>query len=53
MAHWVVLAQFGHGDQYRSEEAARFECTPDEARARLYELACTHRPRHGLRQKRP
>ncbi|MFF5016059.1 hypothetical protein [Streptomyces sp. NPDC001165] len=52
MAHWVVLAQFGHGDEYRSDEAARFEGTLEEARARLYELACTHRPRHGLRQQR-
>lgn len=52
MPHWTVLAQFDHGDQYRSDEAARFEGTLEEARARLYELACTHRPRPGLRQKR-
>ncbi|MEU0967207.1 hypothetical protein ABZ357_17885 [Streptomyces sp. NPDC005917] len=52
MARWVVVVQFGYGDQYKVEEAARFEATPEQARATLYEFACTHRPRMGLRQQR-
>jgi hypothetical protein len=51
MAHWVVVMRYGYGDQYRVEEAARFEGTLEQARAHLYEIACTHRPRAGLRQQ--
>jgi len=53
MASWVVVVQFGNEgvDDYSCEEAARFEGTREEARARLYELACTHRPRKGLREQ--
>ncbi|MFF7474346.1 hypothetical protein [Streptomyces sp. NPDC008092] len=52
MARWVVVAQFGNGDFYKVEEVTRFESTPEQARATLYEVACTHRPRAGLRQQR-
>ncbi|MFF4252853.1 hypothetical protein ACFY1L_16740 [Streptomyces sp. NPDC001663] len=52
MARWVVVVQFGYGDQYKVDEAAHFDGTPEQARARLYEIACTHRPRMGLRQQR-
>ncbi|MFJ3773343.1 hypothetical protein ACIPX0_16755 [Streptomyces sp. NPDC090075] len=52
MARWVVVVQFGHGEQYKVEEVVRFEATPEQARASLYEIACTHRPRMGLRQQR-
>ncbi|MFF1305078.1 hypothetical protein [Streptomyces sp. NPDC058307] len=54
MARWVVLVQASTegGIEDASEEAARFEGTQEQARARLYEIACTHRPRSGLRQKR-
>ncbi|MDC0772286.1 hypothetical protein [Streptomyces sp. HD] len=51
MAQWVVLVQSGSGEQYRCEEAARFEGTLEQARALLYEVACTHKPRSGLRQR--
>ncbi|MER6077203.1 hypothetical protein [Streptomyces sp. NPDC001833] len=52
MARWVVVVQFGNGEYYRVEEVTRFESTPEQARATLYEVACTHRPRTGLRQQR-
>ncbi|MFJ9559546.1 hypothetical protein ACIRQQ_05820 [Streptomyces fuscichromogenes] len=52
MARWVVVVQFGNGEYYRVEEVTRFEGTPEQARATLYEVACTHRPRAGLRQQR-
>jgi hypothetical protein len=50
----VVVVQAGTegGVDDGSEEVARFEGTREQARARLYEIACTHRPRSGLRQKR-
>ncbi|MEU9347326.1 hypothetical protein AB0D74_39605 [Streptomyces sp. NPDC048278] len=52
MARWVVVVQFGNGEYYKVEEVTRFESTPEQARATLYEVACTHRPRAGLRQQR-
>ncbi|MGW6908614.1 hypothetical protein [Streptomyces sp. NPDC054940] len=52
MAQWVVVVQSGHGDQYRCEEAARFQGTLEQARALLYEVACTHKPGFALRQRR-
>ncbi|TXS53954.1 hypothetical protein EAO75_07500 [Streptomyces sp. uw30] len=52
MPRWVVVVQSGSGEQYRCEEAARFEGTLEQARARLYEIACTHKHRGGLRQQR-
>ncbi|MEV7980426.1 hypothetical protein [Streptomyces sp. NPDC086519] len=52
MARWVVVVQFGNGEYYRVEEVTRFESTLEQARATLYEVACTHRPRTGLRQQR-
>ncbi|MEV7073056.1 hypothetical protein [Streptomyces sp. NPDC093990] len=54
MGRWVVVLQSdtGSGSDYVCEEVARFEGTREQARARLYELACTHRPRPRLRQKR-
>ncbi|NEA97517.1 hypothetical protein [Streptomyces sp. SID13726] len=53
MAHWVVIVQYGNEgvDDFSCEEVTRFEDTGDGARARLYELACTHPPRKGLRQQ--
>ncbi|WP_308310938.1 hypothetical protein [Streptomyces sp. GbtcB6] len=51
VARWVVVMQFGYGNQYRVEEVTRFESTPEQARATLYEIACTHRPRPSLRQQ--
>ena len=53
MARWVVVVQSGAegGTDYGCEEVARFEGTQEQARARLFEIACTHRPRPGLRQK--
>ncbi|CAM5474756.1 MULTISPECIES: hypothetical protein [Streptomyces] len=51
MAQWVVVVQSGYGEQYMCEEAARFQGTREEARARLYEIACTYKHRSGLRQK--
>ncbi|MFD5013653.1 hypothetical protein [Streptomyces chartreusis] len=51
MAQWAVVVQSGYGDQYQCDEAARFEGTPEQARARLYEIACTYKHRSGLRQK--
>ncbi|MEV5956025.1 hypothetical protein AB0M11_20005 [Streptomyces sp. NPDC051987] len=52
MARWVVVVQFGNAEYYKVEEVTRFEATPEQARATLYEVACTHRPRAGLRQQR-
>ncbi|MFF4316308.1 hypothetical protein ACWDFR_21170 [Streptomyces sp. 900105755] len=52
MARWVVVVQFGTGEHYRVDEVTRFESTPEQARATLYEVACTHLPRPGLRQQR-
>ncbi|KUM85797.1 MULTISPECIES: hypothetical protein [Streptomyces] len=52
MGRWVVLVDRSHGDQQDVDEVAHFEGTREEARARLYELACTHRPGLTLRQKR-
>jgi len=51
MARWVVLVQYGYGEQYKVDEVAQFEDTPDQALASLYEIACTHRPRASLRQQ--
>ncbi|MDH6548241.1 hypothetical protein [Streptomyces sp. SAI-041] len=53
MAHWVVIVQFGNDgvDDNVCEEVTRFEDTGDRARARLYEIACTHLPRKALRQQ--
>ncbi|MDN3021277.1 hypothetical protein [Streptomyces sp. S.PB5] len=51
MARWVVVVQAGLGESYDIDEAEHFEGTLEQARARLYELACTHRPRFGLRQR--
>ncbi|GLP63421.1 MULTISPECIES: hypothetical protein [unclassified Streptomyces] len=53
MARWVVVVQSGAegGSDYSCEEVVRFEDTLEQARARLYEIACTQRPRAGLRQK--
>lgn len=39
VAQWGVVVQSGYGDQYRCEEAARFEGTLEQVRARLYEVA--------------
>ncbi|MHC3474374.1 hypothetical protein ACYF6T_37530 [Streptomyces sp. 7R007] len=47
----MVLVQYGYGEQYKVDEVAHFEDTPERARARLYEIACTHRPRASLRQQ--
>ncbi|MFC8366045.1 hypothetical protein ACFUIY_40030 [Streptomyces griseorubiginosus] len=52
MGRWVVVVDRAVGTQNDVDEVAHFEGTRDEARARLYELACTHRPSAGLRQKR-
>ncbi|MGC0337380.1 hypothetical protein [Streptomyces sp. SLBN-8D4] len=52
MERWVVLIDRGAGNHQDVDEVAHFECTREEARARLYEIACTHRPGVGLRQKR-
>jgi len=52
MQRWVVVVDRHFGDRYDVEEVAHFEGTQEEARARLYEIACTHRPGVGLRQKR-
>ncbi|MFF7287290.1 hypothetical protein [Streptomyces griseorubiginosus] len=51
MGRWVVVVDRAVGTQNDVDEVAHFEGTQDEARARLYELACTHRPSAGLRQK--
>ncbi|MEU6198910.1 hypothetical protein [Streptomyces sp. NPDC047061] len=48
----MVVVQFGNGDYYKVEEVTRFESTREQARATLYEVACTHRHRAGLRQQR-
>ena len=52
MARWVVLVDRSQRDHHDVDEVAHFEGTREEARARLYEIACTHRPGVGLRQKR-
>lgn len=52
MGRWVVVIDRGIGNMQDVEEVAHVEGTRDEARARLYELACTHAPSRGLRQKR-
>ncbi|MEU1275043.1 hypothetical protein [Streptomyces sp. NPDC005799] len=52
MGRWVVVVDRSIGNQHDIDEVAHFEGTRDEARARLYEIACTHRPGVGLRQKR-
>jgi hypothetical protein len=51
MARWVVLVQAGYGDEYTLDEVEHIEDTLERARARLYEIACTHRPRSRLRQQ--
>ncbi|NNN32805.1 hypothetical protein HLK59_21045 [Streptomyces sp. S3(2020)] len=51
MPRWVVVVQSGYGESYSLDEVEHIEDTLERARARLYELACTHRPRTGLRQK--
>jgi hypothetical protein len=52
MGRWVILVDRSHGNHHDVDEVAHFEGTRDEARARLYEIACTHRPGVALRQKR-
>ncbi|MEU5313393.1 hypothetical protein [Streptomyces sp. NPDC021562] len=52
MGRWVVVVDRTTGNHYDVEEVAHFEGTREEARARLYEIACTHRPGVVLRQKR-
>ncbi|MER6290831.1 hypothetical protein [Streptomyces sviceus] len=52
MGRWVILIDRGVGESYDLDEVTHFEGTREEARARLYELACTHRPGVTLRQKR-
>ncbi|MET7476647.1 hypothetical protein ABZT17_20050 [Streptomyces sp. NPDC005648] len=52
MGRWVVVVDRHLGNQYDLNEVARFEGTVEEARARLYEIACNHRPGVALRQKR-
>ncbi|WP_328751003.1 hypothetical protein OHT57_36385 [Streptomyces sp. NBC_00285] len=52
MGRWVILVDRSMGNHRDVDEVAHFEGTRDEARARLYELACTHRPGGGRRQKR-
>ncbi|MFF4035524.1 hypothetical protein ACFYZ2_38290 [Streptomyces sviceus] len=48
----MILIDRGVGEGYDLDEVTHFEGTREEARARLYELACTHRPSIALRQKR-
>ncbi|MFJ9908533.1 hypothetical protein ACIRVK_37705 [Streptomyces sp. NPDC101152] len=52
MGRWVVVVDRSIGNQNDLDEVAHFEGNRDEARARLYEIARTHRPAVGLRQKR-
>lgn len=52
MGRWVVVVDRGIGNQNDLDEVAHFEGNRDDARARLYEIARTHRPAVGLRQKR-
>ncbi|MFK4102605.1 hypothetical protein ACI2L1_21470 [Streptomyces sp. NPDC019531] len=54
MGHWVVVVQASTRgyDDYSCNEVERFDDTPERARARLYEIACTHLPRRSLRQQR-
>ncbi|MCT9082709.1 hypothetical protein [Streptomyces fulvoviolaceus] len=52
MGRWVVVVDRSFGDHHDVDEVDHFEGTREEARARLYEIACTHRPRLGLRQQR-
>ncbi|MFJ4204317.1 hypothetical protein ACIP2Y_32435 [Streptomyces sviceus] len=52
MERWVILVDRSLGDHHDLDEVAHFEGTREEARARLYEIACTHRPGITLRQQR-
>ena len=51
MPRWVVVVQTGYGESYALDEVEHLEDTLERARAKLYEIACTHRPSSRLRQK--